>query len=354
MSSSVINAAGGGASEAASVKAPEDQDFYEVKHTQKGYGAYALKPIKRGTRILAEHPLLRINHRAYFKADVEAAFAKLSPEDQKRYFELHSAHGQNPAHLPQGVDASLPAKERQRIAEEHEARISKEASVASIFRTNCMDITKGAAVFYHNARFNHSCNSNAYFFWNEKIDMETIHAIKDIEAGDEITLCYIDPYQDQARRRWEFQHWGFACDCPACGDISIPDSFASKSADNRYRLNELEEMTSAFRFSPEIMLSNSRMVADMLEMAKLHLVEGFYNHALAKIYRDIGLMCEARNDLKHAAAAISKGSEVVEICCGTDGKEWVEIRDMAVRLDMEATALNGGVTEPKLSSKLSS
>jgi hypothetical protein len=146
-----------------------------------------------------------------------------------------------------------------------------------------MDTGKGAAVFYHCSRFNHSCNPNAYFSWNKLLGMETIQAVKEIKAGEEITLCYTDQYQDRARRAWEHMHYGFKCDCPACGDPSIEGSWAATSAESRYRLTELEEITGPCRFTLQVMLSTPRIMANLLEMAKIHLIEGFIGQGLASL-----------------------------------------------------------------------
>lgn len=107
--------------------------------------------------------------------------------------------------------------------------------------TNAMECEQGAAVFEVASRFNHSCVPNACFAWNEKLGVETIYAIKDISVGKEITLSYVDPLYDGSARMWELWHYGFECDCPACGDTRIEGSFAARSRDRRWRLREIDE-----------------------------------------------------------------------------------------------------------------
>lgn len=108
--------------------------------------------------------------------------------------------------------------------------------------TNAMECEKGAAVFEIASRFNHSCVPNACFAWNEKLGVETVYAIKDIAAGEEITLSYVDPLYDVSARMWELWHYGFECDCPACGDTRVQGSFAARSRERRWRLREIDEM----------------------------------------------------------------------------------------------------------------
>jgi len=144
-----------------------DNEYYEVRATpRKGYGCFAIKPLQRGTRILADSPLLIVPVFEYFQTDIQAAFDQLSPADQALYFTLHSAHGQNTTNWPTKIHSSVSSRERARIIEQHNARVGKEPSLISIFQTNCMEMGKGAAVFPHASRFNHSCNPNACFSWN--------------------------------------------------------------------------------------------------------------------------------------------------------------------------------------------
>lgn len=158
--------------------------LYDIRESPgKGLGSFATRDIPRGTRILSERPLLSIDKHPYLISDLEAAFAKLSQSDQKKFFGLHSNHGQDPKYYPSETYPSIPAREKRRIQEQHEARIGKEKSLLSIFQTNCMEKGEGAGVFYEAARFNHSCMPNAHFAWNADIGMETIHTTKDVEAG---------------------------------------------------------------------------------------------------------------------------------------------------------------------------
>lgn len=196
-----------------------DNEYYNICAIPgKGYGCIALRPIPRGTRILTDTPLLVIPKANYMKADIEAAFSSLHPWQEEAYFTLHSGHGQSLSKWPRQIHASVPARDRQRIEEQHAARTGSEATLISIFQTNCMEMGTGAAVFLHTSRFNHSCNPNACFSWNASIGKETIHSMRDIKEGEEITISYVDMEHDKRLRAWELKHYGFVCDCPACGD----------------------------------------------------------------------------------------------------------------------------------------
>lgn len=263
-----------------------ENPFYEVRAVPgKGYGCFALKDIKRGERILADDPLLVIPIADYLHNDILEAFAKLSPDDAELYFSLYSGHGQDPKKWPSYIHPQVEGRERLRIQQQHEARLGKEASLISIFQTNCMEMGKGAAVFPHAARFNHSCNPNACFSWNSAIGKETIHIMNDVRAGEEITISYCDMVHDKKLRSWELKHYGFECDCRACaGDENDVDTFAHKSAGRRYLILELEKETRFLRGRRlEDGVNTPDFANKLLQLAVLHQDEGDYTCRLASV-----------------------------------------------------------------------
>lgn len=236
-------------------------------------------------RILADNPLLVVPIADYLKTDIQEAFDKLSPEEKKLYFSLHSGHGQNSKQWPSWIHATVKGKERQRIQEQHDARTGKTASVISIFQTNCMEMEKGAAVFPHASRFNHSCNPNACFTWNSAIGKETIHIMNDVLGGEQITLSYCDMVHDRKLRSWELKHYGFVCDCRACAeDEDDETTFAHQSAARRFRLQELERETGLLRGSRlQEGIDTPNFAGKLLELAALHQQEGDFTARLARV-----------------------------------------------------------------------
>ncbi|KAF2269771.1 SET domain-containing protein [Lojkania enalia] len=302
-------------------QAPDESSaIYEVRAIPgKGYGCFAIRYIERGTRILEDTPLLIVPIAFYLQKDIQAAFNDLTPTEKALYFTLHSAHNQDPGNWPRAIHPNVTGDERTRIQEQHNARIGKEPSLISIFQTNCMEMGNGAAVFVHASRFNHSCNPNANFTWNHQIEKETIHAIKDIKAGEQITLSYCDMTHDKATRRWELNHYGFVCDCPACTDDDDPNSFASMSANRRYRIMELQHETHNFRFENlEDGAKKKGFVSQLLEYVKLLKEEGDYSVRLASAYLDVALISEKNGDFEYAKRAAVKAHEVMLHCHGDD------------------------------------
>jgi hypothetical protein len=64
--------------------------FIECKESPgKGLGVFAKEPIPRGTRILSESALLRLNGDTGTARDVVTAYENLTSLQQKLHFELH-------------------------------------------------------------------------------------------------------------------------------------------------------------------------------------------------------------------------------------------------------------------------
>ncbi|KAL6711479.1 hypothetical protein ACN47E_004413 [Coniothyrium glycines] len=294
---------------------------YEVRAVKgKGYGCIAAQEIPKGTRILADDPLVAVPTADYFKCDIQKAFDELSPEQQQLYFTLHSGHGQDPKAWPSGIHPSVGGRDRQRIEEQHDARTGQSATLVSIFQTNCMMMDKGAAVFPNAARFNHSCNPNASFSWNPTIGKQTIHAMRKIMMGEEITLSYCDITHDKAMRSLELKHYGFTCDCQACtGDEDDESTFAHQSAKRRSQIRQLEQETHLLRGANLGQgAATAGFIQQLLQLCVLHQEEGDSAVKLAIICLEIALVCEMHGDWKMGKLAAAKAIQVKQDCQGRD------------------------------------
>ncbi|KAF2429205.1 SET domain-containing protein [Tothia fuscella] len=280
----------------------------------RGYAVFANAPIKKGTLLLSETPLIRIHKTHYLNHDVVTAYNKLSPSRQQRYWTLASAHGQDSSRYPDQIYFSVPEKEKKRIEEQHEARTAGEKSILSIFMTNAMECDKGAAVFEVAARFNHSCVPNAHFAWCEGLGREMIFAIKDLGVGEEITLSYCDPFYDISMRRWELQHYGFVCECIACTDIETPGSFGQQSKDRRWRLREIDD-------SFDVQPSADMKLKMGIEMVSLMAREGLCTPNLAHTYLQIARISADKGDMHTAVKAAKHALENYLICLGKDSEK---------------------------------
>ncbi|GAV86140.1 SET domain-containing protein/Sterile domain-containing protein/NAD_binding_4 domain-containing protein [Cephalotus follicularis] len=64
--------------------------------------------------------------------------------------------------------------------------------------------------------YNHDCDPNAHIIWIENADAK-LKALRDIEEGEELRICYIDASMGHnARQTLLFQGFGFQCSCLRC------------------------------------------------------------------------------------------------------------------------------------------
>lgn len=195
-----------------SLPVPNDAPFaLKPSAPGHGWGAFATKPIKRGSVILREQALFAIpkHHDDITELDVLAAFRKSPRTTQWQFLSLRD-------------DAGAPF-----------------TNIAKAFAENSFAIgvpEVGAprhGFFPLLSRFNHSCLPNAAVPIDKDAPRDTpaIHATRDIAAGEEIAFSYDPRFASQTARE-RHESLGFVCDCPACR----PGTAFQRASDLRRRL----------------------------------------------------------------------------------------------------------------------
>ena len=156
----------------------------------KGHGCLATRDIEKGERIFAEPPLLK---QGPGEPPLNAAIEALSSEGRKKFFALT----------------------------QNDLRWGTKPSPRGIFATNAHPchaynlLHRG--IFLTVARFNHACDSNAVYRWNDTLGMLTVHAQRAIANGCEICVCYsFDGMMREQRQRHLSNLFGFTCTCDKC------------------------------------------------------------------------------------------------------------------------------------------
>ncbi|KAJ9181226.1 hypothetical protein P3X46_009378 [Hevea brasiliensis] len=78
------------------------------------------------------------------------------------------------------------------------------------------EVAVGNAVYMLPSFYNHDCDPNTHIIWIENADAR-LKALRDIEADEELRICYIDASMDHdARQTILLQGFGFECNCLRC------------------------------------------------------------------------------------------------------------------------------------------
>jgi hypothetical protein len=228
--------------------------MYEIKSAGlKGLGVFAKTFIPRGTRIFSEAPLLAISP-GQNAGDIYSASRSLSSDDRRRFLGL-STHITNELKImrwSQAVWYTLTQTISSLFRRERGIRglswpnPKEHVTILSIFRNNAFNLGSSSgfqqAVFPKISRINHSCVPNAQGNFHDELGRFNIHATRDIEMGEELTLNYLPELGAAREVRQErlMSGYGFSCECTAC------DMSSSKGKDGEKRRVKMHEELAKF------------------------------------------------------------------------------------------------------------
>lgn len=270
-----------------------------------GNGLFAVRDISRGTRIVAEIPILAIDKASSNEDDLPlfcAALQHLSKAELRNLDKLYHLDTHDATAVRQQVrqwyrdqgttDKSgniIKGKKLQDFAKSTVKRFG-------IFLANRVEMGVGGAygsgIFPLYSRVNHSCVPNIHNSYNPNIQRLTTYALRDIAAGEQIFTSYLDSAcrTGQQRRQMTLDMWGFVCACHACTDES--------SEPLRQRMFEIDQRLGAWE-TPELRRINSNLtrfgsglmpgtaleaLKDAEELAQLLKMQGLEGMELCKAY----------------------------------------------------------------------
>ncbi|XP_004514157.1 histone-lysine N-methyltransferase ATXR4 [Cicer arietinum] len=93
---------------------------------------------------------------------------------------------------------------------------SYEDLLSSAFASVEAETAVGNAVYILPSFYNHDCDPNAHIIWIDSAEAK-LKALRDIDEGEEMRICYIDASLNRdARRELLFRGFGFQCNCSRC------------------------------------------------------------------------------------------------------------------------------------------
>lgn len=283
------------------VSRTDPSHFYATEVPGRGIGLVANQTIERGELIMAWQPTFMIHRK--FTED-------LSPEEQQHLLDLALLR--------------LPAPRRRAFSRQLGQFGGHRASDILLTNSFQMDVGGEGEEGHHLgnfpdvSRFNHDCRPNVAFRIDRELTHHT-HAVRDIQAGEELTLAYMNPFETYSvRQRHIQQSWGFRCTCQHCsmneGDIRESDA----------RLNEIDELEAELGdfTSKKVSLGMVKRLLELYERERLH-VKMHGAHVLAAL--NYNLFGEAESAKKHADLAILAG--IVEF--GPDADDVKAMQELA-------------------------
>ena len=197
----------------------------------KGKGLVARFNIAKGTRILYENPLFTTSNLSpigQMEINIATKLKALSKTHQRQFLSLHN---------------NFPGKYPfSGIVKTNALPCGPSSLIGGIYPTICF--------------INHSCLSNAHNSWNSDIKCESIHAIRYINAGEEITISYDKGGPSDPRRMHLKDAFGFDCNCGVCS-LSLPELQISDA-----RRLQIQHLDDAIGDSDRVMNRPDECLAD--------------------------------------------------------------------------------------------
>jgi hypothetical protein len=233
----------------------------------KGLGLVATTPIALGTRILSESPLIRQSR--FAKDSVSfSQFEALTEEEKAQIYGLFNMQG-------------------------------KHCDLMGIIWTNAIELSgteDEAGLFVQASRINHACVPNCHHSWDKSLGVLNVHAVRDIQVGEEITNTYIKGIGTFAERQSHCEiNFGFKCQCSQC---SLP-SMQRKESDKR--IGEMCKLQAQLRILDRDLAppEGIHLVSQLLQLLEKESHQGWY---LAKAFHDATRIASIRRD--HVREAI--------------------------------------------------
>ncbi|KAK5165512.1 uncharacterized protein LTR77_009041 [Saxophila tyrrhenica] len=294
-----------------------------------GLGLFAKCDVKRGSRLLSEAPLLLIpSSGPTTYQDLQQQLEKASPAEREALYGLqHDPELLSRNQVRQVRNYAVTIRKFAKDKDGLKSFVQTQAKAMAIFETNATKLVNksGSAVFPLYSRINHSCTPNVYANYNPSLRTHTVHAIRDIEAGEEILTTYIDSSQFFAGRDEDLKKYGFECACAFCQShepslLGPTTSDATKRDLRRAKINVVKRSLYAFEgeharadgiCAPR---SPSEALDRAQDLIKLLREEGLLGMDLAQAYRWASKYSLQFGVLEKARDYAQKEAEV-ELCC---------------------------------------
>lgn len=277
-----------------------NQNFTLQDVPGKGKGLVAIEKISKGTRILSEEPIIvvpgnRLNIEQ-LQISIYQQVANLSEHQRRAFLSMPNIHPYSDA------------------AERY----------VGIFQTNSLpagvDEDEGA-IFLEACRINHACDNNAQKSWNEKIKRHTVHALKDIDKGEEITITYLSPLKNRTARQKALQErFDFTCLCHLCSLPAEQNKESDKRLEDIHRLDDVINQLG----TEGILVSPLRTLGYFDQQVRLYKEQGREDVGFAHALVNAAQLVIANSDLARGRIFAERAASVWKTTLGGDSMEAIK------------------------------
>jgi hypothetical protein len=267
-----------------------DSSSTDVSFTQ--HGLFATQKIEAGTRIIREAPIITLPSPGDQVMELVTAFEALGTDSQEKIWSLNPADSSASELLTYMAEqitaklvtvkeiASIPEDERteeeQEILAEYLPKLARASEwfriaarwhaaryslidVPDFERNKLPKATPITGLFLETAGLRHSCVPNCFAKYNSTTNLMTVHTMKPIVEGEELTVSTISAiyYQNASSRAAELHaKFGTTCACEAC--------------DPRHRNFKKHEAARLATHTRAIQLEHFCMLVEVIEHSAIH------------------------------------------------------------------------------------
>ena len=269
----------------------------------KGKGLVATQDILKGTRILSEQPIIVVPRKEQNSEllwlIISSQVDELDEHRRQSFLTLHNIHSYE--------DIAM--------------------QYFGIIRTNALPTNKSeGGIFLEACRINHACDNNAQKNWNSNINRHTVHALRDIRKGEEITIHYFGIHKSRKTRNEAFQsNFGFTCSCRWCSLPPDQSQESDRRLDDIHRLYRLGSRGG----EKEITDSPLQYLRYVDQRIRLYVEQGLKDTGLPQAYSDAAQIAIANGDLTRGRCFAEKAVCGWCTALGSDSTEVIQHNDLA-------------------------
>lgn len=275
-----------------SPSADRPEPLYELRDVPgKGKGLIATRLLTPGTCIIDEPALFTtetLTNPSTMDKDLGSIVKALPRDDQRAFLSLHNNFPGQPSPF------------------------------SNIVRSNGYPLGPSSeigGIFLETARMNHSCLPNAQHAWNAKLARMLVHVVREIQAGQEITLSYILGGPSSVRQPELKTYFGFDCACELC---SLP---AQRKKLSDERLSKAQKLDAGIGDQDRVKRVPERALTDCRALLEIYRAEEILDLRLARLYYDAFQICALHSDAARASVFARREMEARIVCEGPDSVE---------------------------------